>query len=125
MPFNNVLQLYYWNKPFYTALHTNESSFHIAIETLWLDQLSCISELTLVVDASKKEFQGRDGRLDILFISATYPASAAIEVKNFTVSGLWRAETNQTRTPSWYEIKKLQKELKEEMQEELLRRGYR
>jgi hypothetical protein len=122
-PFSNMLQSYYQRRPFHAALYTNESALQVAIETLWFDQRACISELSLVIDPSKVIGRGRDGRLDIFLISSTHPASAAIELKNFTLSGLWEAN-GSTRAPPWEELKQLREVLATETEEQLLQRRY-
>ena len=122
--FTNILQSYYQKRPFQTALQTSESTFQVAIETLWFDEPNCISDLSLLVHPSKEIYHGRHGRLGIFLISPTRPASAAVELKNCTLSGLWMANHQTSKGPSWDEVKELRKVLEKETEEQLLRRRY-
>jgi hypothetical protein len=123
-PFVDLLETFFQGRPPRSVKDSSESVLQAIIESLCFDSEHCIPEVCLVVDPTKAYRSGRLGFVDLLFIPETDSFGSpvpVVELKNATLSGIWRATQ---ASPSDGELIILRDALKSESEEELLQRQY-
>ena len=124
-PFITVFQKLVQRQPVRALLDSSEAILRSLVDFCWFEDGRCLPELCLVKDAMKMRGQGRYGFID-LFIASPKTSSggpiAAIELKNVTLSGIFKATTYAEFTYAAQES--LRQKLMNETPEELLQRDY-
>ncbi|PVG04862.1 DUF1703-domain-containing protein [Serendipita vermifera] len=118
-PLTRFLEATFKKEYIIAVKNLEEKSLWMTISALWLNSgLTCLTELSLVVEPSLAHGQGYSGFLGLFFSGVSAPC---IELKSITLENLWRGERGalpQSETP----LNEFRAKLNSETEEELLKR---
>jgi hypothetical protein len=130
-PFVNLLERFLQSRSARSARDSKEPALQSIVELCWFGDGRCVPEMCLVADPAKQWGHGRFGFVDILIASLPQAPSVrmpVIELKSVNLRSLWKGPRLNTvgepDEPSHEELLALRNKLKNESEEQLLKRKY-